>query len=191
MGKRSGLVLGATRNGPQQRTGRKSDWTKAKADAFIQVLADTCNVTLAAKAIERSVANIYKQRSKDATFRSQWDQALAVGYSRLELMLLERALHGVEKTVVARDGTTSVMREYPDRVALTLLRMHRETATMAELDMGPDEYREVCDRIVTRLRRLKAREDGPEGADGGIETKGKEGRIALIADALRRARRAA
>ncbi|MCY7398300.1 MAG: hypothetical protein LH466_05620, partial [Sphingomonas bacterium] len=46
-----------------------------------------------------------------------WDRALAVGYSRLELMLLERALHGVEKVVVARDGSSSVMREYAIKAA--------------------------------------------------------------------------
>ena len=46
--------------------------------------------------------------------------------------MLERALHGVEKTVVARDGTTTVMRHCSDRVALTLLRMHRDSAAMAE-----------------------------------------------------------
>ena len=115
-------------------------------------------MTLAAAAIGRSITNVYKWRGKDASFRAAWDQALAVGYSRLELMLLERALHGVEKVVVARDGTSTVMREYPDRVALTLLRMHRETAAMADESIDGREHDEACERIIAKLGRLKERD---------------------------------
>ena len=148
------LVLGAHRNGVQQRSGRSSDWTRKMGEQFCETLADTCNVTLAAASIERSIGNVYKWRSKDATFRAAWDQALAIGYSRLELMLLERALHGVEKVVVARDGTSSVMREYPDRVALTLLRMHRESAALVVEGVDGREHDEACERIIARLARL-------------------------------------
>lgn len=207
------LVVGASKLGPQRRTGRPSDWTEAMAERFVEMLADTCNVTLAAKAINRSVANIYKHRAKDATFRAAWDQALATGYARLEMMMLERALHGVEKVVVARDGTTTVMREYSDRVALTLLRMHRDSAALAERDIDQNEdYRAACERIITRLERLKEREtpdegggdpaaalrlaapaspplDAPETAAGAtIEIKAARDVVALVRWALSRAR---
>ncbi len=174
------LELGASKGRPQRRTGRASDWTDAMADQFVEELADTCNVTLAAKAINRSIGNIYKQRSNDATFRAAWDQALATGYARLEMMMLERALHGVEKTIVARDGTTTVMRQYSDRVALTLLRMHRESAELANGDIEQSEdYRAACERIIGRLERLNERETGElellrlsdDRAPDGVETK--------------------
>lgn len=187
------LVLGASRVGPQRRGGRKSDWTEKMADRFVEELADTCNVTLAAKAIRRSIGNIYKQRAQNATFRAAWDQALAIGYSRLEMMMLERALHGVEKKVVARDGTTTVMRQYSDRVALTLLRMHRESVAIADdaTDQS-EEYRAACERIMARLERLKERETGDGGSENGgggeIETKAARDVAGLIAWGLRRAR---
>ena len=80
------------------------------------MLVESCNVSLAARAIKRSIANVYKQRTLNAEFRGAWDQALAIGYARLEMMMLERALHGVEKVVVLKGGERSrVMREYPDR----------------------------------------------------------------------------
>ncbi len=190
------LVLGGYRGSPQRRTGRRSDWTQKMSEQFVETLADTCNVTLAAASIGRSIANVYKWKGKDASFRAAWDRALAVGYSRLELMLLERALHGVEKVVVARDGTSSVMREYPDRVALTLLRMHRETAALAEESVDGREHEEACDRIIARLERLKdrgaggaAREDGGKDAKeagDGIETKGAGARLAFLRGALNR-----
>ncbi len=40
------------------------------------VVADTCNVTLAAASIDCSIANVYKWRGKDAAFRAAWDRAL-------------------------------------------------------------------------------------------------------------------
>ncbi len=170
-----GLVLrgGAS---PKRVAARGNEWTPRMAEQFVETLAETCNVTLAAKAIGRSVANVYRRRAKDASFRANWDQALAIGYSRLEMMLLERALHGVEKVVVAKDGTSSVMREYPDRVALTLLRMHRERVTNSEQPIDEQEYVEARDRILARIKRIRVQK--------GIKVKG----MATI-EALRRCAR--
>ena len=175
------LVLGVYRGRAQQRTGRASDWTKAMADRFAEVLAESCNVTLAAQAIGRSISNVYKRRSKDASFRAAWDQALAIGYSRLELMLLERALHGVEKVVKTGDGTSAVMRDYPDRIALSLLRMHRENAAIASESVDDEDYREACERIIGKLERLRARDLPGEAA---VETKAAETSLELIRRAL-------
>lgn len=165
---------------PRRVAGRRSDWTQAMGERFVETLADTCNVTVAAASIGRSIANVYKWRAKDATFRANWDRALAVGYSRLELMLLERALHGVEKVVTTRDGTSAVMREYPDRVALTLLRMHRETATMAGESIDGRDHEEACARIIAKLERLKDRDAG------ALEIKGAGARLAIIRSAFLR-----
>ena len=171
--KTAALVLrGGAR--PKRLPGRPREWTQKLGERFCEMLVETCNVTLAAAAIGRSIGNVYKWKAKDAGFRAAWDRALAVGYSRLELMLLERALHGVEKVVVARDGSSSVMREYPDRVALTLLRMHRETAAMADESVDGREHDEACARIISKLGRLKERDatkclDAPDGPAGGSD----------------------
>jgi hypothetical protein len=153
-------------------------WTPAKQRAFLEALAESCNVKLAAKQACVSTSAAYVRRGKDASFRAGWDQALATGYAQLEMMLLERALHGVEKTVIARDGTKTVMREYSDRVALALLRMHRDNAMLASETASNEEYQEACDRIVERLERLKEQEQ--------IQTKGGVDRIAVIAWAFQR-----
>jgi hypothetical protein len=179
------LVIGGHRSQPQRRAGRRSDWTQAKADKFIEVLADSCNVSLAARAIKRSVANVYIQRTKDARFRAQWDQALAIGYARLEMMMLERALHGVEKVIVLKSGETKVMREYPDRVALALLRMHRESVGFINEGVDDDDYQEACERIIARLERLRER-DEEEDAGRAVETKQAVDRLAVMLWGLRR-----
>jgi hypothetical protein len=177
------LVLGASKKGPQKRTGRPSDWTVAMADKFVAVLADSCNVSLAARAIRRSVGNVYRQRTRDAEFRTKWDQALSVGYARLEMMMLERALNGVEKAVTVRGGESRIMIEYNDRVALALLRHHRETVAAFEAGVDDKEYEEACERIIDKLARLRERNE--EEAAAAIETKTGHDRLALIAMALK------
>ena len=142
---------------PQRTARRASDWTPAMVEQFIEALADSCNVTLAARAIERLLTSVYCRKACDATFRRQWEQALAVGYSRLELMLLERALHGVEKVVVLKDGGQSVMREYDNRTALALLRLHRDGVAATEQPIAEQEYAEARDRIMARIERIRAR----------------------------------
>ena len=175
------LTLGAHQGSPQKRIGRSSDWSQDKAEKFVEVLADSCNVSLSARAIKRSIGNVYEQRAKDAAFRRAWDQALAIGYAKLEMMMLERALHGVEKTVTLRNGESRIMREYNDRVALALLRHHQAAVAQFEEQVDEEEYREACERIIDKLGRLRER----EAEEVPIEIKTGQDRLVLIALALR------
>ena len=144
-------------SGTRVRKVRRSprSWTAAKQKAFLEALAERCNVKLAERKSGLSTSRAYARRAEDASFRAGWDRALATGFAQLEMMLLERALHGVEKRVVARDGTTTVMREYSDRTALALLRMHRENASFGDESVEETEWQEARDRIVERLSRLR------------------------------------
>ena len=166
------LLLGG-RKRPQVREAEGRSWTPRKERAFLASLVETCNVKLSAKRAGVSANCVYERRNRNASFRLSWDRALATGYVQLELMMLERALHGVEKTVIARDGTTRVMREYSDRTALALLRMHRENAAVANESVDDGEWQEARDRIVARLQRIRER-------DEKIETKSARDRLALI-----------
>jgi hypothetical protein len=150
----AGLILEGGKRVRQVRPSHRS-WTVAKQRAFLEALAESCNVKLAAKRAGVSTSMAYVRRGKDASFRAGWDRALATGYAQLEMMLLERALHGVEKIVIARDGTKTVMREYSDRVALALLRMHRDNAMLADENVDDQEWLEARERIVERLQRLR------------------------------------
>lgn len=171
------LVLEGGKRVRKLRPSHRS-WTPARERAFLEGLVTCCNVKLAASQAGVSTSQAYVRKAKNASFRAAWDQALSIGYSQLEMMLLERALHGVEKTVIARDGTTTVMREYSDRVALALLRMHRETVAIANESVEESDWQEARDRIVARLERLRER-------DEGVEVKGAVDRVELISCALR------
>jgi hypothetical protein len=54
------------------------------------------------------------------------------------------------------------MREYSDRVALALLRMHREQASLADSDGDDGEWQEARERIVARLQRIRDRDADDE-----------------------------
>lgn len=148
------LVAGAR---PKLRKPRKREWTRAKEQLFLETLGETCNVTGAAKAAGMSLTSAYNRRKRVAAFRAAWAEAIAAAYQRLELALLDRALNGTEKVVTRRDGSEERMRDYSNSVALTLLRMHRETANEVIEQPGEEEVAEVRRRLVEKLERLRAR----------------------------------
>lgn len=150
------LIGGA---GPKLRRPRRHEWTRAKVEAFMCALAETCNVTLAAEAAGMSLTSAYAKRKKDAAFRAGWAEAIAGAYQRLELALLDRALNGTEKVVTRRDGSEERMREYSNTVALTLLRMHRDTAEQAMHEPSQAEMEELRERLFQKLERLREREE--------------------------------
>lgn len=153
-------VVGRSR--PQVRKPRKSEWTKAKEKLFLTTLSATCNVTAAAEAAGMSASGAYLRRKKVAAFRASWIEAIATAYRDLELVLLERALNGTERIVTRPNGSVERMREYPNQIALQLLRMHRDTAVEAEYEPPESEVEELRQRLFDKLERLRKREEARE-----------------------------
>lgn len=148
------LAGGAT---PRLRKRRSNDWTKAREESFLSTLAETCNVTLAAQAAGISTNSAYERRKKVAAFRAGWREAIATAYERLELVMLERSLNGTEKIIIRKDGSEERMREYPNQIALHLLKMHRDTAKEAMSEPEPTDVEDVRERLLNKLQRLKER----------------------------------
>ena len=162
--KRGKLVL-VGRAEPKRRRPRKHEWTEAKERRFVETLADTCNVTLAVEAAGMSLTSAYNRRKTHAAFRAAWAEAIATAYQRLELVLLDRALNGTEKIVRRKDGSEEHMRDYSNTVALTLLRMHRDSAAEAMNEPEPADVDEIRQRLVEKLERLKLRFEEEEKDD--------------------------
>ena len=148
------LVAGGT---PKKRKAVARDWSKAKERAFVETLSETCNVTLASEAAKVSTTSAYKRRKLNAAFRNAWREAIGLAYQKLELVLIERALNGTEKIVIKAEGREERMREYPNHIALQLLKMHRETAIEAQTDVPEDEVSETRQRVLEKLGRLRER----------------------------------
>ena len=149
----------------QQRKASKRDWPKKKIEDFLSALAETCNVTLAAAAAGVSASAAYRRRTADAGFRGAWLEALGAAYQKLEMILLERAFVGTEKLVRRKDGSEERMIEYPNQLALTLLKMHRDTAAEATTAIEPDDVEEVRERVLAKLERLRKREEAANAGE--------------------------
>ncbi|WP_343346165.1 hypothetical protein WJT74_01825 [Sphingomicrobium sp. XHP0239] len=140
--------------------------SKAQDTAFFDHLAASCNVKRSAQAAGISPQHCYSRRRSDAAYRRRWEDALAEGYAKLELALLERAILGSEKVTTAYDEEkkevrSTVVREYSNALAMSLLKMHRETVELASQARGAgfDEQavREARAAIETKLELLSAR----------------------------------
>ena len=142
---------------PQMRKASGQSWSNVKQGEFLSVLAETCNVTRACEAAGISVTHAYRKRKADAAFRAGWLEAVGVAYQRLELVLLDRAFDGVEKRITRRDGSEERIVEYSNQLAMSLLKMHRDTAVEAGNEMPADDLDEVRKRLIAKLERLKKR----------------------------------
>lgn len=147
---------------PKMRKASKRDWNAAKEEAYVGTLAETCNLTAAAAAAGVSVSSARERRQTNARFRAGCAEAVAFAYHRLELATLERSLNGSEKIVIRKDGSEERSHEYPMAVALTLLRMHRETAAEATNEPDAADIEEVRERLFQKLQRLRKRLDSKD-----------------------------
>ena len=167
MPRKKQLTLVAAKK-PQLKKRTKRDWSKTKGEKFLSVLTETCNVSEACRRSRVPVTVAYRRRKMDAAFRASWAEAIAIGYQRLEGVLLERAFHGTEKLFTRKDGSEERMREYPNQLGLQLLKMHRETAMEADYELPSEEIDEIRERLVKKLQRLKKRDEEQETERAGL-----------------------
>ena len=142
-------IIGANnRRALQVKACRADGWTKARRQLFLDTLAQTCNVGLAARTAGVARHTPYALRRRDAAFAALWQEALASGYDRLEEALLGHALQNINDIVVAERDCDMFWRNgeigrdpddpirTPDaprasdgtvRLALALLDRHRKT----------------------------------------------------------------
>jgi hypothetical protein len=143
---------------PQLRKApRRARFTLAKQERFFAALTATCNVAAACRAARISTRCVYHHRIKSAAFRARWAVAIREAYVGLELMMLERAMNGTVKTITRPDGGVQTVHEYPNNVAMLLLKLHRDTASAAEQEHDPEDVDEVRARIAKKIDRLRQR----------------------------------
>ena len=151
------MVKGGRR--PRVTRAPKGAFNDARREAFLAELAATCNVTLACACAKVSSTSVYRERQKNAAFRAGWARALEEGYARLELMMLERAMNGTVKEVRRADGSVERVTDYSDRVALQLLRMHKDNVEETAAEPDEEEVEEARERVLKKLEAVRKRMD--------------------------------
>ncbi len=99
---------------------------------FLEALAASGNVTLAAGAARVPRSSLYHWRERDQEFAAAWLEAIEAATDLLEAEARRRAVEGVETTIVqggrmVRDdaGNPLMIRRYSDSLLALLLRAHR------------------------------------------------------------------
>jgi hypothetical protein len=118
--------IAAYNGGPaQERKAKPKGWTKARRTAFLTELAHSCNVSRAHKAAEMGERGAYALRQRDPEFARQWQQALELGYSRLELALARRALEVLGELEL--DERAEPLATMTVEQAIAVLNLHRRS----------------------------------------------------------------
>lgn len=143
----------------------RADHKAFKQAAFLEHLAITCSVKKSMEAARIPNSTLHSWKNNDPDFAAGWLKALAAGYQLLEMEMLERAREGVERKIYYQGEHKATVHEYDHKMALTLLRMHKETvarvrAAQAELAVEEEPVRDTLDeklkKINVRLRAFQA-----------------------------------
>ncbi len=111
---------------PVRRRPRSDGWTEEKQRRFIEVLADTGRVALAAKAVglSRQAAYELKRSGDGSAFSRAWDAARLHAGALLEDIAFDRAIEGREENVFNECGEVIATKHVPDNRLLIFLLKH-------------------------------------------------------------------
>lgn len=111
---------------PVRRRPRLDGWTEEKQRRFIETLADTGLVNVAAKAVGMSRESAYRLRrsAHGAAFARAWDAARHHAGALIEDIAFERAIEGVEHEVYNDAGEVTTTRLVYDNRLLKYLLGH-------------------------------------------------------------------
>lgn len=134
---------------PEQKRGEKNDLDRHWRGLFLDELADTSNVTAAAKGTGINPSRAYKVRRCEPEFARKWYVALLEGYQNLELETLHRLRYGTEA-----DGP-----KFDIANSLRLLAMHRETVARERARLADTDEEVVLASLNAKLDAMRHRED--------------------------------
>lgn len=101
---------------------RLKQWTPRVERRFLTALLATCNVTAACAEVGMTPAGAYAHRKRWPRFAELWDEAIAEGFARIEIALLENGLNLFGETELPPD---TPLRGMDAAMAIRLLHMHK------------------------------------------------------------------
>ena len=129
LGKPAARTIARRRAKATKRRGRKGKpvaWSARGEAQFLETLGETGCIADAIRAAGFSSARVYRRRLRSEEFRAKWAVAMREARVRLECMMLDRAINGIEEAVFYGGKRIAVVRRYDDRQALGLLKKDRE-----------------------------------------------------------------
>lgn len=104
-------------------TKRWNGLTELKQRTFIQLLADSGSVTMAAKAIGTTTSAMYGLRRREGaeSFAAAWEVAVEIGARRVLDTLMEHAIHGTPETIIQDGEVVAERRRYNHRAMMWIV----------------------------------------------------------------------
>ena len=155
-------------------------WTSARRAKFLKKLAETGNVSAAARAAKASRSRAYQLKAEDAGFAEEWSDALEMATDALDAEARRRAVDGVDTPRFHQGQIAGSVKKYSDSLLMFLLRAHRPdlyreraglTNSRQDRHDDTEDYTGARDALADRLARLDPDagdepEDGPDPAGG-------------------------
>lgn len=133
--------------------------TPKKEDVFLLALAESGNVTRAAKKAKLSRTQLYNKRKADLAFAKIWDEAEALGVSALEDEARRRAYDGWLEPVFHKGVRVGTVRKFSDTLLIVLLKAHKPEKYRENMKIKhggqisitmPDTVKDLFDSIMTQ-----------------------------------------
>ncbi len=105
---------------PESRN-RLAGWSADRQRYFLETLAETGSVHLAANAARLSARSAYKLRTRSPAFAAGWDTALQLAVGRLSAIVFDRAINGRVEQIYAEGDLIAERRIPSDRLLTWLL----------------------------------------------------------------------
>jgi hypothetical protein len=149
--------ISACQHGPlQRRKAKPNSWTKTRREAFLAELAYSCNVTRAHDAAGMGQRSAYVLRQRDPQFARLWQEALALGYERLEAALVRRALEVTGALAIdAAEARAEPVAAMNVDQAIKLLEQHRRSVEQGRARQYQSQARHVATQEETDAVLLK------------------------------------
>ncbi|TFU01285.1 hypothetical protein EUV02_13390 [Polymorphobacter arshaanensis] len=145
---------------PVPRRASVGGWSPQRQREFISVLAATGSVAQAAAAVGMSKTGAYLLRNAKGgrDFRRAWDAAIEDGVAVLKSVAYERAVDGVQSTVLVEGKPVRTMHHYDNAMLMRLLAIYdtperaaaRRAAREPKFDrqMAVDKFRKLARKLA-------------------------------------------
>ena len=115
---------------------RLHQWTARVVERFLAHLAETCNLRLSLRAVGFSEASLHEHRKRWPEFDAGCEDALAIGYERIETGLWHGACRLLSPDAYSAPEVPAVAPMDVDQ-AISLVRLHEKRRWEAERGIGP------------------------------------------------------
>ena len=147
---------------------RHDGFTPERQALFLDALANSGSVSVAAEAAGISRTAVYNLRNREGadgeTFRSAWDDRLKQAVAVLAETAFQRAVHGVEEPVFYKGEQCGTRMRYNDRLLIFLLKT-LDPDTYAPASRASDSRRPATPRSASTLST--SRPASPAGVHAG------------------------